>query len=137
MPPMSVSPWFSWRRRVLTLGATWMFAAWPATAQGPGSVMPCPTTGNGFAMRCVCWTAGNAAVWGTGVYAMESGICSAARHAGVIGESGGGVVVIPLPGQAQYVGSYRNGVASRDKGASQRSFRVGQSTAPWGVAPAR
>ena len=110
------------------LGA--MFA-WPAAAQIPGQLPVCPWTMNGFTTRCQCWGPGNGPVWGSGVYAGESSICAAARHAGVIGEEGGAVRIIPLAGMANYQGSYRNGITSQDKGSSQRSFRVERGAQPW------
>ena len=124
--------------RALLPAALALALAWPAAAQMPGSLPMCPSMSTGFLTRCLCWGAGsaNAPVWGTGIYARESSICAAARHAGVIGEQGGAVRVIPMPGQASYRGSHRNGVTSGDKGSSIRSFRVeagaGQT---WGATP--
>lgn len=105
--------------------------AWPAAAQIPGQLPVCPWTMNGFTTRCLCWGPGNGPVWGSGIYAAESSICAAARHAGVIGEDGGPVRVIPLAGMAGYQGSHRNGITSLDKGSSQRSFRVERGAQPW------
>ncbi|HYF08049.1 MAG TPA: LCCL domain-containing protein [Acetobacteraceae bacterium] len=119
-------------------GAALLLAlAAPAAAQGPGQLRACPNTFDGFTTRCVCWSPGNGPVWGSGPYAVESAICAAARHAGVIPETGGAVRVVPMPGQPSYRGSYRNGVQSADKGSSQRSFRVERGAEPWGAAPAR
>lgn len=122
----------------LVLGAL-LLGTPPAAAQMPGSLPMCPSMSTGFLTRCLCWGAGsaNAPVWGTGIYARESSICAAARHAGVIGEQGGAVRVIPMPAQASYRGSYRNGVTSGDKGSSTRSFRVeaGGGPQPWGTTP--
>lgn len=56
-----------------------------------------------------------ASVWGTDVYTDDSDICSAAVHAGMISQAGGGTVVIAIAeGQPGYVGSERNGVTSSD-----------------------
>lgn len=109
----------------------------PAAAQMPGSMPMCPSAGTGFALRCLCWGAQASVghVWGSGPYANESAICAAARHAGVIGEDGGAVRVVPMPGQASYRGSHRNGITSADRGASSRSFRLERATAAWGATP--
>ena len=115
-----------------------LLTAMPALAQMPGSLPMCPSMAPETALRCLCWGVGsaNAPVWGSGIYAAESSICAAARHAGVIGEEGGPVRVIPLPGQPNYRGSYRNGVRSADRGSASRSFRVeGANVQNWGVTP--
>ena len=122
-------------KRWMLSAATWLLLAWPAAAQMPGSLPPCPGTCGGFTMRCACWGPGNGPVWGTGIYAIESSICAAARHAGVIGETGGAVRVSPMAGLANYRGSHRNGITSMDKGASQRSFRVERGAETWGAPP--
>ena len=119
--------------------AVLLFTASPALGQMPGSLPMCPSMGPDMAMRCLCWasaTAANAPVWGSGIYASESSVCAAARHAGVIGPEGGPVRVIPLPGQPSYRGSYHNGVRSADRGSAPRSFRVeGANVQSWGVNP--
>lgn len=114
-----------------------LMLAVPAAAQVPGSLPTCPGAGSGFTMRCLCWGAGNGPVWGSGIYAMESSVCAAARHAGVIGEAGGAVRVVPMAGLASYRGSYRNGIASQDKGASRQSFRVERGAVPWATGTPR
>ena len=117
--------------RLLWLALFGAACAWPAAAQIPGQLPICPWTMNGFTTRCQCWGPGNGPVWGSGIYAGESSVCAAARHAGVIGEDGGAVRIVPLAGMAAYRGSHRNGITSQDKGSSQRSFRVERGAQPW------
>ncbi len=62
-------------------------------------------------------------VWGTGVYTDDSSICTAAVHAGIITQSGGGAVRIEIrPGQSSYNGSSQNGVDSQAFGSWGGSF---------------
>jgi hypothetical protein len=54
-------------------------------------------------------------VWGTDIYTADSSVCTAAVHAGKITLAQGGVVTFQMrPGQAEYVGSTRNGITSED-----------------------
>jgi outer membrane protein OmpA-like peptidoglycan-associated protein len=62
-------------------------------------------------------------VWGIDVYDDVSNVCLAARHAGVIGASGGTVTLIAEPGRPYYPGSPRNGVVSLDTGPQDGSIR--------------
>jgi len=63
------------------------------------------------------------AVWGSGIYADDSSICTAAVHAGLIDLDRGGPVQVEIrPGQRQYAGTNRNGVSSHDYGAYPGSF---------------
>jgi hypothetical protein len=62
-------------------------------------------------------------VWGSDVYTVDSSICTAAVHAGLVTFERGGTVTIELrPGRAIYGNSERNGVATSDFGAYGRSF---------------
>lgn len=64
-------------------------------------------------------------VQGKGVYSIDSSICRAAIHAGVINDGDGGVVrVTILPGQSKYEGGTRNGIESVAAGASDYSFEI-------------
>merc|ERR1712194_323986 len=72
------------------------------------------------------------AVAGTGAYRLNSSICGAARHAGLVdGEEGkkGMIVVTVGGGQDMYLGSLNNGVQSVDAPKSRRSFSVSLPTA--------
>ncbi|KAG8555480.1 hypothetical protein GDO81_017718 [Engystomops pustulosus] len=61
-------------------------------------------------------------VWGTDAYTDDSSICRAAIHAGLLPNNGGEVTVWKTPGQADYFGSTRNGITTKNFGAWPRSF---------------
>ncbi len=63
-------------------------------------------------------------VWGSGPYTADSDICSAAIHAGAIGDKGGVVSVLRTAGLPGYSGSTYNGVVTRDWGSYGTSFAV-------------
>ncbi|MGH8198512.1 MAG: LCCL domain-containing protein [Steroidobacteraceae bacterium] len=62
--------------------------------------------------------------WGTDVYTVDSSICVAAVHTGVITAKGGAVTVQRAQGLKQYTGSERFGIASRGAGANADAFAV-------------
>lgn len=68
------------------------------------------------AYTCACPAAKGATgrVWGYGPYTADSDICSAARHAGNIEESGGTVSVLRIQGLERYEGGDSNGVNTGD-----------------------
>lgn len=54
-------------------------------------------------------------IWGTGVYTVNSGICSTAVHSGMISSEAGGEITVKLiEGQEFYTGSQKNDVFSQD-----------------------
>jgi len=110
----------------------------------PGAALPADRE-----VPCRCGGAESGAVWGTGVYTLDSNICAAARHAGEPGGRGGEVVVARGPGCPTYVGSTRHGVSSQSYGAWPSSFHfparaepgcrqalIGDPPAPAEAAPA-
>lgn len=74
------------------------------------------------AYSCTCTGAEGGSVWGSGPYTSDSAICVAARHAGVIGSSGGQVRAIGAPGQTSYTGTIANGVQTSNWGSYGSSF---------------
>jgi hypothetical protein len=74
----------------------------------------------------VCPAAGRKdQVWGTGIYADNSSVCSAALHAGSIAYEDGGIVTVEhLPGRTSYAGSVQNGITSASLGAWPGSFQI-------------
>nr|XP_020025713.1 vitrin isoform X2 [Castor canadensis] len=72
-------------------------------------------------------------VYGTGVYASYSSVCSAAVHSGVLDNSGGDILVRKVAGQSGYRGSYSNGVQSLSLPRWRESFIVSESKPPKGV----
>ncbi len=63
-------------------------------------------------------------VWGTDVYTVDSMICVAAVHAGVITAKGGAVTVQRAQGLEQYAGTERFGIASRAASTNPDAFAV-------------
>jgi hypothetical protein len=63
-------------------------------------------------------------VWGSGPYTSDSGVCWAARHAGVIDNAGGAFVVTIDGPKDELKGSEKNGVKTSDYGHYQRTFNV-------------
>ena len=75
---------------------------------------------------CVCPAdAPLGSVWGSGPYTADSNICTAARHAGVLGPEGGEVTVRRTAGQQSYTGSTANGVTTSDWGSYGASLLFG------------
>ena len=65
-----------------------------------------------------------ASVWGSGTYTADSGLCTAARHAGAVGEGGGAIWAMLRPGQDAYEGTTANGVTTAGYGGYGTSFIV-------------
>lgn len=64
-------------------------------------------------------------IWGTDVYTNDSGLCTAAAHAGVITlAEGGPITIIREPGRDEYPASTQNGITSEPWGSWGGSFRV-------------
>ncbi len=93
-------------------------------------VPPCPSglmnrRGEAYGFDCRCTgNFGSRTVWGTGPYTDDSHVCTAARHAGLIGVEGTVVRVTAVPGQARYESSTANGVTTLTYGAWPGSFTV-------------
>ena len=65
----------------------------------------------------------HAPTWGTRVYTTNSGICTAAVHAGMVNPKKGGKITIKLiKGKKFYKGSNKNKVKSKDHTATKMSF---------------
>lgn len=94
----------------------------PAGAQSDAPICPTTMPGGSEEITCRCWGPGNSSVWGTDVYTDDSGLCTAAVHAGAIPSDGGVLTVYALPGRETYGGSTRNGVRSSDYGSWRRSI---------------
>lgn len=105
-----------------------------AAAAAQGNSCPANAQGIQQTTECTCTAAAVQAagtVWGTDIYTDDSHVCTAARHAGVIGANGGAVQITPRPGLQAYGGSSRNGVSTQNYGPWQRAFTV---AAPGGKA---
>ena len=105
-------------------GGSFTFHA-PGAARSPGPPLDCPDSGQALRdraepMTCMCSAAAvavNASVWGSDVYTDDSGVCPAARHAGIIGTEGGLIRVRWTGGRPSYGAANRNGIASRGYGS--------------------
>ena len=65
----------------------------------------------------------HAPTWGTKIYTVNSGICSAAVHSGMLDPKEGGEITIKLiKGKKFYTGSKKNNVKSKDHTATDMSF---------------
>jgi hypothetical protein len=114
----------------------------PATGAAAAAVRACPANAMDLLATtdCVCTVAATTAeidapVWGVDIYTADSHICRAARHAGVISERGGTVRVTLRGAQQSFEAAERNGVASQNYGAYERSFSVAASEAKSDVDP--
>jgi hypothetical protein len=64
-------------------------------------------------------------IWGSGIYTLDSSICTAAVHEGLISLAQGGTVTIEFrPGRSTYGSTVRNGIKSKTYGEYPRSFVV-------------
>ncbi|MEL6177316.1 MAG: LCCL domain-containing protein [Myxococcota bacterium] len=76
-------------------------------------------------LSCTCTPSqiqSGSTVWGTDTYTSDSALCAAAFHSGVIGADGGPIEVRSAPGCTHYLGSERQGVASKGYGSWSGSF---------------
>lgn len=97
----------------------------PGTARGPAPPTDCPETGaelrnRSEALTCMCPADAinpGASVWGSDVYTDDSAVCTAARHAGVIGPEGGLLRLRWTAGRPSYAGAERNGIVSHNYGS--------------------
>lgn len=94
----------------------------PAMLEG---IETCPARMPGDAAELICScseTGPSRSVWGIGPYTADSDICTAARHAGIVADGGGPVVIVEMDGQDAYEGSEANGVTTRSWGSYGRSI---------------
>lgn len=75
-----------------------------------------------YACLCPPPAQSTGAVWGSGPYTLDSSICQAAAHAGVITANGGPVLAVALEGLDSYDGSLANGVQTSTWGSYDASF---------------
>ena len=72
----------------------------------------------------------HAPIWGTNTYTINSGICSAAVHSGMISESGGLITIELLAGKEFYTGTIQNEIDSKDHIGTKLSFNfIGEPVA--------
>jgi hypothetical protein len=91
----------------------------------PDPLPDCGPLGEAEELACFCQPgAPQGEVWGSGPYASDSDICTAARHAGVITTGGGNVRVLRAPGQDSYAASIAAGIHAADHGPANASFII-------------
>mmetsp|Transcript_71293 Transcript_71293/g.153817 ORF Transcript_71293/g.153817 Transcript_71293/m.153817 type:complete len:161 (-) Transcript_71293:1742-2224(-) len=114
--------------------------------QGEGKVMTAPGDFTMTATKvtcpknCISVTNGGMVVFGPAeqvdefsarIYTLDSSICGAAVHAGIINEQEGGDILIHLSkGRDSFVGSMQNGIKSSNKGIEQAAFYFNNSPLP-------
>jgi hypothetical protein len=100
----------------------------PAAAQVSLGLLPTQGAGTNEPGRrltfvCAAGTGANARVYGTDVYTVDSAVCPAAIHAGVLKPNVVGVVtILTSTGAKVFRGSTRNGVSTQSYGAWPYSF---------------
>jgi hypothetical protein len=80
--------------------------------------------GSAHRVSCPPGCSRTTSIWGSDFYTADSSICTAAIHAGLIGDNGGDFTVIIEPGRPAYRGTRRNGVLSADYGSFRLSYRL-------------
>lgn len=101
-------------------GASFVFRASGAGTTVPGgqATAACGAfPGGSGPYVCGCTGSETGSVWGSGPYTADSNLCVAARHAGMIGPSGGTITVLGIGGQSAYSGSSANGVTTSNWGS--------------------
>jgi len=79
--------------------------------------------GERFLFGCPMKAATDVPVYGSGPYTLDSSICMAAVHAGLITKSGGGSVNIEIRGpEKSFAASEKNGVTTKEHGPENESF---------------
>ena len=108
----------------IVMGLGISFAA--AAAQAQDNLPECQSYPRGQdSYSCLCPPTAElyGVVWGSGPYTLDSNICIAATHAGVISsDAGGPIFAFAVEGQDSYPGSTLNGVQSSSWGAYDASF---------------
>jgi hypothetical protein len=117
---VTTSSWGSWGRSFVFVSSS----ATPVTL-ACGQNAQSLTGGPGTAFLATCPAGcGSATVWGTNPYSDDSGMCTAAIHAGVITNAGGTFNLSITAGQSAYPASTANGVTTSTWGSWGRSFSV-------------
>lgn len=92
----------------------------------PGAALTC---------RCAAEETAVGSVWGSGRYTADSSICRAAVHAGAISAAGGSVTLYAGGRCEKFTGTNRNGVATSDWGAYDRTFAFREAVPCSGESP--
>ncbi len=106
-------------------------SACPASFLDQGAVAP----GAALTCRCAAEQTAVGSVWGSGRYTADSSICRAAVHAGAISAAGGSVTLYAGGRCEKFTGTNRNGVATADWGAYDRTFAFREGVLCSGESP--
>lgn len=123
------SSWGSWDRSFDVVRAQ-VQAGQPVAVEFSAAALAkarsCPATiGSETQVLCACPADAPArSVWGSGPYTGDSNLCTAAIHAGIIGQGGGLIAATAVDGQDVYTGSDANGVMTRDWGRYGTSVAI-------------
>ena len=104
-----------------------LLACVAVVAAAPASAQKAPQCGQfppeASSLLCLCPDGSHQGrAWGSGAYTADSDICSAARHAGVLGPEGGTVAILLTGPQDGFAASTANGVQTNAWGAYDGSF---------------
>jgi|Transcript_15254 hypothetical protein len=109
MKSMVVTTWF-----IISVAMFLGESAEQANAQSnPQCTQSMPQGLETYQCSCAPDQGSTAPFWGNGPYTADSDLCSAARHAGIVGEHGGAIKVLRLQGLHSYWGSSSNGWTSQ------------------------
>lgn len=123
MTTRSNHPFIGWLGVLVIVAVTATGLAQAQTPPCPDNFLSYGTLGVGKSLTCTCSPDQfTGSVWGTDRYTADSSICAAARHAAVVGASGGKVTVYREGSCPGVTGSTRHGVTSREWGAYDKTF---------------
>lgn len=109
--------------KTAALSAALVLCGFGVQAQGqPQACGSYPSGQTEYECSCPPMSEQYGSVWGSNPYTLDSNVCMAAVHAGVLGEFGGVVVAYATDGLASYEASLANGVPSKGWGAYDASF---------------
>ena len=108
---------------ILSIAVFWGGSAEQVNAQSDAQCgVTMPQGVDFFQCSCAPDQGSTAPFWGNGPYTADSDLCSAARHAGIVGEHGGAIKVLRLQGLQSYWGSTSNGWTSQSWGSYSSSI---------------
>ena len=90
----------------------------------PENAFSIPMDAPSLSCGCPAEAMQNGSVVGDNPYARQSGICAAARHAGILSSRGGQVTIVPVAGAPFFPAVKRNGISSAGLAEGGEAFRV-------------
>jgi hypothetical protein len=108
---------------IISIAVFWGGSAEQVNAQSnPQCALTMPQGAGYYQCSCAPDQGSTAPFWGNGPYTADSDLCSAARHAGIVGEHGGVIKVLRVQGLNSYWGSTSNGWTSKGWGTFTSSI---------------